>query len=241
MDRYGLNAVIDLYAQSKVRDLMAARRDSGIMAVIHKATEGVGWVDPAYGARRDMAAKAGLLWGAYHFGTRQYPGSVQAAAFLSTAQPQDDTLMALDLELNERAPGNTMTLGQAEDFVQTVYASTGRLPLLYTHHSWADGHKLGGRRGTTLGGYIEPNSILAACDLWLADYRPTPSIPSAWNGRGWRLWQFAGADETGRGGPFQDHTLKVAGIGRCDRNLFAGSPQDLVAYWSRPITYRSQA
>ena len=40
--------------------------------------------------------------------------------------------MALDFEPNDSNPRNTMTLAQAEAFVQAVYQATGRLPLVYT-------------------------------------------------------------------------------------------------------------
>jgi lysozyme len=65
----GLDAVIDLSHNVKVDDFAAVRR-SNILAVVHKATEGGDWIDPSYAGRRRQAEAAGLLWGAYHFGTR---------------------------------------------------------------------------------------------------------------------------------------------------------------------------
>ncbi|MDA8231755.1 MAG: glycoside hydrolase family 25 protein [Magnetospirillum sp.] len=228
--RAGLNAVIDLSHSSMVRDFAAAREEGRILGVIHKATEGVGFIDPLYAERRAQAQAAGLMWGAYHFGTFEWPGADQAAAFLATAQPQPDTLIALDLELNERDPANSMDIGRAEDFVRAVHAATGRLPLLYVHPVWADGGAVGGY-GRTLGGAIRPGSILAACDLWLADYRATPQLPSAWAARGWRLWQYAGDADGRGGGPFRDYARSVAGIDRCDRNVFVSDEERLRRYW----------
>src|SRR5262245_3644140 len=92
----GLDAVIDISHNVTVSDFQSVRR-SNILAVIHKATEGGDWIDPSYGIHRRQAESAGLLWGAYHFGTRQYSGADQAAAFLSAAQPNAGTLIALDL------------------------------------------------------------------------------------------------------------------------------------------------
>src|SRR5215468_1919013 len=123
----GLDAVIDLSHNVSVADFHQVRRHN-ILAVIHKATEGGDWFDPSYAPRRRQAEQAGLLWGAYHFGTRQYPGQRQAQAFLSAVQPGPRTVMALDLEPNDYNPRNTMTLPQAEAFVMTVYQATGRLP-----------------------------------------------------------------------------------------------------------------
>src|SRR5262245_3996057 len=81
----GLDAVIDISHNVTVDNFVAVRR-SNILAVLHKATEG-DWVDPSYAYRRSQAEAAGLLWGAYHFGTGQYSGADQAMGFLSAAQP----------------------------------------------------------------------------------------------------------------------------------------------------------
>src|SRR5258708_38488111 len=108
----GLDAVIDISHNVTVSDLGAVR-SSGILAVIHKTSEGGDWFDPSYPARRREAEAAGLLWGGYHFGTRQYSGAQQARAFLSAAQPGPTTLLALDFEPNDPNPANTMRLNQA--------------------------------------------------------------------------------------------------------------------------------
>ena len=180
----GLDAVIDINHSSAVTDFAQMRNRSRILAVIHKATEGGNWSDPQYRLRRPQAEAAGLMWGAYHFGTRQYSGAQQAAAFLALVQPGPHTVMALDLEPNEQNPQNTMTVAQAEEFVSAIYQATRRMPLIYTHPKWANGEPYG-KGGQSLAQPIGPQSILASCDLWLADYRPTPEVPWAWSRRGW--------------------------------------------------------
>src|SRR5437899_8975531 len=134
----GLDAVIDISHNVQVSDFRAVR-SGGILAVIHKTSEGGDWFDPSYASRRQAAEAAGLLWGGYHFGTRQYSGARQAQAFLSAAQPGPTTLLALDFEPNDLNPANTMRLSQAEEFVQVVYQATGRLPVVYTHAGFANG------------------------------------------------------------------------------------------------------
>lgn len=228
--RFGLDAVIDISHFNRVGDIARARTGSNILGVIHKASEGYDWVDPLYSTRRAACEAAGLLWGAYHFGTFERPGAEQARAFLAAAQPSADTLLALDLELNDRNQANSMDIVRAENFVRTVLMATGRLPILYVHPAWADGEAMGGR-GRTLGGAIRPGSMLAACDLWLADYRAQPELPTAWVGRGWRLWQYAGDGTSG--GPFKTRTRQVAGIEKCDRNIFAADQATLIRYWRR--------
>ena len=80
----GLDAVIDISHNVRVSDFSLIRKHD-ILAVIHKSTEGGDWIDPSYADRRVQAESAGLLWGAYHFGTRQYSGARQAQSFLMSA------------------------------------------------------------------------------------------------------------------------------------------------------------
>ena len=224
----GLDAVIDISHNVSVTDFNAVRR-SGILAVLHKVTEGGDWFDPSYATRKRQAEAAGLLWGGYHFGTRQYSGVEQARAFLTAAQPGPSTLLALDVEPNERNPRNSMTVSHAEAFVQTVFQATGRLPLVYTHPRWANGDKYG-RSGQRLNPPIGPQSLLARCDLWLADYREEPEVPYAWANKGWRLWQYV-ADETAADAAYGTVPRAVAGVGHCDRNLFNGDANALYRFW----------
>jgi lysozyme len=131
--------------------------------------------------------------------------------------------------MNELNPGNTMRLKQAEDFVRTIFAKTGRKPLIYTNARWAD-NEPAGRHGTRLGGRITEDSILASCPLWLADYRDQPTLPSAWRGKGWHLWQYAGdADDSG---PRGHKVHRVSGIESCDRNFFKGDEATLRKFWT---------
>jgi lysozyme len=224
----GLDAVIDISHNVGVSDFNLVRK-SNILAVIHKATEGGDWLDPSYSERRARAESAGLLWGAYHFGTRQYSGTRQAQSFLSVVQPTPRTLIALDFEYNDPNPRNTMTLAQAEEFVRVVQQATGRLPMVYTHARWANGEK-SGRRGLRLKEPVGPNSILARCDLWLADHREEPEVPYAWANRGWKLWQYL-ADESESNAAYGTVSRAVPGVTHCDRNLFAGDSTDLYRFW----------
>jgi lysozyme len=225
----GLDAVIDISHGVQVSDFAAIRR-SGMLGLIHKASEGGDFVDKSYTQRRPQAERAGLLWGAYHYGTRQYSGADQAQFFLSVARPAPNTLIALDLEPNDPNPRNTMTLAQAEAFVATVQQAIGRLPMLYTHPQWANGQQYG-RRRLSLGQPIAPGSLLARCDLWLADYREQPELPWAWADRGWKLWQYA-ADQKEADIAYGAHSRKVEGVNYCDRNLFKGDAAELVRYWN---------
>jgi lysozyme len=224
----GLDAVIDISRSVTVSDFRLVRQ-SNILAVIHKATEGGDYADTACAARRPAAEAAGLLWGTYHYGTGQSSGARQAAFFLNASRPGPKTLLALDLEANENNPSNSMRLDQAEEFVQAVAQATNRLPVVYVHPTWANGDPLP-NSGLSLGARITPASILARCPLWVADYHDSPELPRAWASRGWRLWQYA-ADESASH-PAYGATNIVAGLSHCDRNLFAGTADALYQFWS---------
>jgi lysozyme len=222
----GVDGVIDISHNVTLSDFRAVH-SAGVLGILHKSSEGGDWVDPSYAPRRRDAEQEGLLWGAYHFGTRQYSGARQAEMFLAAARPGPATLLALDYELNDYKPANSMQLSQAEEFVQVVYRATRRLPMVYTHANWANGERA--RRG------IKPvpvttNSVLAQCDLWVADPREQPEVPFAWANRGWKLWQYV-VDESADKAAYGASPRAIPGITHCDRNLFAGDEQQLRRYW----------
>jgi lysozyme len=223
----GLDAVIDLSRFVTVTDFRAVRQ-SNILGVIHKATEGGDYVDPTCNTRRPQAEAAGLLWGTYHFGTGQMSGARQAAFYLSVSRPGPRTLLSLDVEMNENRPANSMRLDQAEEFVQAVADATGRLPVVYIHPTWANGDPLP-NSNRSFGARVTPASILARCPLWVADYHDSPEVPVGWAATGWKLWQYAGDESAGR--PAYGQTSIVKGVSHCDRNLFNGDATALDRFW----------
>ena len=162
----GLDAVIDISAHSTVSDFRLVRA-SNILARHPQGERRRLLCRPKCAERRSQAEAAGLLWGAYHFGKGDASGAQQAAFFLDSSRPGPKTLLALDIEPNEGDPSNSMTLEQAEAFVQAVASATGRLPLIYVHPTWANG-----------GMRITPSSILARCGLWVVDYHESPDDPA---------------------------------------------------------------
>ena len=206
-----INVVVDLSHHNENVDF-AKMKAAGIVAVIHKATQGLTYVDRMYAARQKAASNAGLLWGAYHFGVGG-DGSDQAAFFLDTIQPDDATLLVLDYEPHLTGP--TMSLDQAREFVEHVAESTGRWPGLYS------GHLIKEQLGATL----TPDALLSNCFLWLAQYNgPKPlNIPPTF--KTWTFWQYT----DGVHGPAP---YRVDGVGLCDRNIFNGSLSQLKRLWS---------
>jgi len=202
------NIVIDISHHNTVTSFLDVK-NSGIVGVIHKATQGITVVDAKYNARRQRALDAGLLWGAYHFGTKRDPIQ-QADHFLETTNPTDADLLVLDFEPNGES--GTMTLSQAEQFVTRVQSQTGRFPGLYSGQAFLR-EKIG----------TNTTTVLKNCFLWIARYSENlPVVPPAW--QTFTIWQYT----DGNAGP-QPH--QVPGIGRCDRDKFNGDLSRLQRLW----------
>jgi lysozyme len=207
-----INVVIDLSHFNNVTDFNVVKSD-GIVGVIHKATEGTNYTDREYVARSSQAKAAGLWWGAYHFGVNE-DGVAQAEYFLSVVNPGPNDLLVLDFETNPS--GASMTLAQAEQFINHVQQATGRWPGFYSGDSYVN-QLTGGAANLTL----------ANCWLWLAEYGPTPHVPSIWST--WTMWQYT----DGAVGP-EPHG--VAGVGNCDRDQFNGDMDGLTKLWGYTAT-----
>jgi len=201
------DVVIDLFHGNKVSADFSAVQSQGIAAVILKATQGTDFVDPTFAPRLADARTAGLLVGAYHYLDATSPIE-QVGHFLSVVGNTVGVLLALDYEPSEISQASAT---QAASAVNTVYAVTGRYPVLYT------------------GRYLvsTPNPILSRCPLWLAEYGSRPICPPGWSQ--WKLWQHTD-------GQVGSAPAAVPGIGPCDRSRFAGTVDQLRVWWSAPVS-----
>jgi lysozyme len=198
------NGIVDINHNDNL-DLAQAQAE-GVVAIIHKVTEGATFVDPLYLTRRAQADELGLLWGGYHFGTAA-DVEQQLDNFANAADLRPTDLVALDYETNTT---NTMSLSQAEQFIIAFQGRFGFVPFIYGSSLLTDAAQQG-------------SSTLASCPLWIAQYSnvTTPALPSLWPT--FVLWQFT----DGTSGP-QPHT--TAGL-PCDRDTYNGSQADLLANW----------
>jgi hypothetical protein len=192
-------------------DWVAAER-AGAAGVIVKFTQN-GDPDPQAMQNSYNAFEAGItLLGGYDFGTVED----DSAAFL--AQMGSDyggdlntRLLMLDAERNTPQ----MTILEAEQWVQDIYAKENRYPVLYMGRSGPDGTGKG-----------LPSAILSKCDLMLPAYGPHDDnlgsilppgfrLPTSDIDRGGclRLWQFT--DGAINGGPFP-------GLGKVDQSKVIG-------------------
>lgn len=204
--------VIDLYHYDGVTSFQEARV-AGVLGVIHKATTGASGRDDQYAVRRQAARDAGLLWGAYHWGTAA-PAAAQVENFLKAAKPDEQTLVALDFE---DTPGNQMTLAGAREFLELIQEKLGRKAVIYSANTIKNA--LGSRRDDFFGGHR----------LWLAQYGSTPSVQASWDS--YWLWQFT------EGKPSDPRRRTVPGIpgnvnGELDCNYYPSTPEQLESEWA---------
>ena len=193
--------IIDIYHGNVVNDF-AALKATGIQGIIHKCTQGANYADPLYATRRVQATDAGLLWGAYSFNTGE-DVEAQVKEFISHADPDDQTLVALDFEDN---PHSQMSLVQAKQWLDLVEEELGRKAVLYS----------GNRVKDLLGGTVDPS--FGSHRLWLAQYGPVAHVQPSWQ-KPW-LWQWS---ENG----------KLPGTdGAIDLNFYDGTAADLTTEWA---------
>jgi lysozyme len=197
------DVVIDISHYDTVSQDFAATAKAGIVAVILKATQGTGFVDPTFLARAEEAKAAGLLVGAYHFLDGSDPAA-QMAHFLTVANSEAGVdRLAVDFE---PYPSSQASSTQAATAVASVYAALGKRPLLY------------------MGRYqiSRVSKTLSMNPLWLPEYGSNPICPPGFST--WMLWQHTD-------GQVGSAVVPVPGIGPCDRSKFAGSVEQLRAWW----------
>jgi GH25 family lysozyme M1 (1,4-beta-N-acetylmuramidase) len=204
-------SVVDLSHGDGVVSFADAKA-AGLIGVIHKATTGATGRDDAYTARRSDAVAAGLLWGAYHWGTAA-PIADQVSNFMDWARPDASTLVALDFETTA---GNQMTLDGARAFCEQILAKLGRHVVIY------GGDVLKSALGPT------PDPFFGAHRLWLAQYGNVPTVQSSWSS--FWLWQYT----DGTSGPGVKTVEGIPGDANShlDCDYFAGSNADLAAQWA---------
>jgi lysozyme len=181
----------------------------GITAVILKATQGTGFVDPLFAYRVPRMIDAGLQVGAYHFMSGSGNGAAQADFFLQTvsAFPQVK-LCAMDLEPN---PGAQSTVADGEAFVTEFNRNMNYFPLCYMEIY-----------GPLENGSGLPSAVLSQCPLWLPKYGPAPthaSLPAGFSN--FVLWQCNDGAEGSDLGPVQGVS------GPIDQDAFNGTAAQL--------------
>ncbi|HWC79714.1 MAG TPA: GH25 family lysozyme [Pseudonocardiaceae bacterium] len=185
---------------------------AGVRFVYMKATEGSGFVDPAFSANYTGSTGAGMVRGAYSFALPdRASGAAEASYFLAHGggwSADGRTLPpVLDIEYN---PYNAQAVcyglnqqqmtGWVQDFANTVHNQIGRWPVIYTTTNW----------WTMCTGNT---SALSRCPLWIARYNTAVGqLPAGW--ADYTLWQHS------------DGAPNLPG----DQDYFNGSVNDLAGF-----------
>lgn len=193
--------LVDLSHYDKITDINAVKA-AGILGIVNKASEGLGYKDDTYASRRKQAEAAGLKWGAYHF-VRPGDQVAQAKFFLGLVGDPTGLMLMCDWEV----PG--VSVAAMKQFQQAVFDKVGRYPVLYSY----------GAMLIQMLGTKNPDATLAKMKLWLAAYNNHPMWPT----QIWPVpeyWQFTG-DGNGNG-PHQIPGIVLAGSRGIDVDAYEG-------------------
>ena len=233
LSAFAADSVVNLSHYDMMRVDFVAMKSDGVVGIIHEATFPRLQRDGRYAERQVQAMRAGLLWGAYHFGDGTNPIS-QADHFLAVvasshppANPvsgeektRPGVLLVLDFEKNGHYPGGSMSTAQAAAFVQRIKERTGKYPGLYGSEF---------RLRQMVGGApAAQRAVLTNCWLWIANYHNEPRSTSPWSH--WDLWQYTGDGKCGLR-PRNAFPISVANMRKSERNIFRGNNALLQAFW----------
>jgi len=183
-------------------------KGAGIAFVIHKVTEGAGYVDPNVAANRAAAHRAGLLVGLYHYAGASGPGTVgdptaEAEFFVRrVGAVTDGEFLVLDWE--PRNPPRD-PVSWAGTWLNAVHAATGVKPLIYLNQSIMRGHDW-------------TPVVRADYGLWLAKYDGSPAAPAVMH------WPAAAMKQ------YSDRGTVPGVLGGVDLDVFYGDAEQLRAY-----------
>ena len=227
---FAANSVVNLSHYDLMRPDFVAMKSEGIIGVIHEATYPRFDRDSRYRERQEAALRAGLLWGAYHYGDATNPIR-QADHFLSVVgeslphtspeKRSPEVLLVLDFEKNGHYPGGTMTVDQAVAFVERIHERTGNYPGLYCSE-----YRI---RQVLNNSAVSPahKRVLTNCWLWIANYHLEPRNTAPWSQ--WHLWQYTGDGKCDL--PRSYYPKSVANIRKAERNVFRGTTGALQNFW----------
>jgi lysozyme len=180
-------------------------RAAGVIAMIHKCTEGSSYIDPNRGKNCSNAIKAGIAVSTYHWLSPGSSPTQQMKFYLSTLQPVEGERVVIDYE------EDGCTLDDLHQAVNALLADPRGLQV--TIYS---GHLLKEQLNGNCDALLADNT-----DLWLAQYTSGTPTWSKGTYPKWKLWQYS---ETGN----------INGISGSyvDLNRFNGSDDELLKWIS---------
>ena len=151
--------------------------DKRVVAIIHRATIG-DRVDRKYAERKIEAKRRHYKWGAYHYGKPGDPIK-QADFFLATVKPDEDDLIALDLESTDAA--KHMSFDEARAFINRIKEKTGRYTVVYANSLVTK----------AIADQFGDDEVFAHTHLWYARFKRSVTDFPAGTWKTYTLWQFS--------------------------------------------------
>jgi len=182
-------------------------KQSGISFAYAKATGGITYTDPEFKNNWNGMRETGLLRGAYHFFYAKDDPEAQANHFVQTLKQNtvkpDDLPPVLDVEITD-GMDKAKIAERVLICLKAIENGLGQKPIVYTDPGFANEYLT--------------DKALGKYRLWIADYGvKAPTIPQAWKGKTWTMWQHT-------------QTGEVDGVyGHVDLDVFNGSQKDLMA------------
>lgn len=143
---------------------------SGVKWAYHKATEGVGFKDPVYAARKTKAKNAGMPFGAYHFALPDSKADArdEARHFKATAHLEETDLLPM-LDLERVGPWSDHPMDHLTTWVGDFIDEVGQPCIVYTPY---------------------PIKDFFGSPRWRPRYNDQNTPPVL----GWEVWQFSNGD-----------------------------------------------
>ena len=203
--------VIDPFDGNRI-DRDALERDRTVRGMLHRAFFGTR-KDARVDARIAEAKRRGFGTGIYLLGRRGDP-IAQADLLVALGSRLGAGVLALDIE--DMSPAS-MTLGDAQRFIERVIEKTGRPPLFYTNFSTYQ----------HISRNFGSSSAFGKTPLWLARFRTRHGMDSTKVWSNYTLWQFQCELNCAAG---QTCFRRVAGTDSdMDINVFRGTSAEFSA------------
>jgi hypothetical protein len=215
--------IIDAFYNNSI-DWDEMKKDKRVVGILHKATEGVDFVDREYNTRRETAKQKGYKWGSYHL-LRKENTIEQAEFYLKTiGKNTKDEIMALDVECTENSPCNVpkykVSAEEINIFLTHIKKKTGRYPIFYANNSVVK----------DLSENYPNDEILTKIPLWYARFKSsiTEFPKGIW--KSYTFWQFSSEINCK---PNQECLYRVSGtLSDMDINIYNGTIEELRTNWA---------
>lgn len=158
-------------------------KKDGVEFVFIKATQGIDYVDPALKGNAINAHANGIPLSYYHYASLNSHDVVkdaeaEAQHFIDTIKnlPTNDLPLALDIEENKGELTKQEVQLWIASFLNKIFSLWHADIYIYSYASFLDSN-------------IPKDHPFGKNKLWLASYRPTPTLPHGW--KEYEIWQFS--------------------------------------------------